>query len=48
MFSLKDRRCRGGMIEVFKMICGIDTVNIGKPFYVDEDGRTRKHSLFKN
>ena len=33
------------MIEVFKMIQGIDEVNLGKLFCIDEDGRTRKHSL---
>ena len=42
MFSLRRRRLRGDMIEVFKMIHGIDKVNIGKCFCIDEDGRTRK------
>ena len=45
MFSLKRRRLRVDMIEVFKMIHGIDKVNLGKLFCIDEDGRTRKHSL---
>ena len=27
------------------MIHGIDKVNVGKLFCIDEDGRTRKHSL---
>ena len=45
MFSLRRRRLRGDMIEVFKMIHGIDRVNLGKLFCIDEDGRTRKHSL---
>ena len=43
MFSLRRRRLRGDMIEVFKMICGIGKVN--KLFCIDEDKRTRKHSL---
>ena len=30
---------------MFKMICGIDKVNLGKLFCIDEDERTRKHSL---
>ena len=33
------------MIEMFKMIHGIDKVNLGKLFCIDEDERTRKHSL---
>ena len=45
MFSLRRRRFRSDMIEVFKMIHGIDKVNLGKLFCIDEDGRTRKHSL---
>ena len=32
MFSLRRRRLRGDMIEVFKMIRGIDEVNLGKLF----------------
>ena len=45
MFSLRRRRLKGDMIEVFKMIHGIDKVNLGKLFCIDEDRRTRKHSL---
>ena len=45
MFSLRRRRLRGDMIEVFNMIQGIDRVNVGKLFRIDEDGRTRIHSL---
>ena len=30
------------MIEVFKMIHGIDKVNPEKLYYIDKDGRTRK------
>ena len=41
IFSLRCRRLRGDMIEVFKMIYGIDKVNLGKLFCVDEDRRTR-------
>ena len=33
MFSLRRRRFRGDMIEVFKI------------FFIDEDERTRRHSL---
>ena len=45
MFSLRRRRPRGDMSEVFKMIQAIEKVNLGKLFCIDEDGRTRKHSL---
>ena len=44
MFSLRSRRIRGEMIEVFKKIHGMDKKNLGKLFCMDEDGRTRKHS----
>ena len=37
-------RLRGDMIEVLKMIQGIEKVNLGKLFCIDEDRRTRKHS----
>ena len=33
MFSLKRRRLRGCMIEVLKMIQGIDKVNLGMFFF---------------
>ena len=37
MFSLRRRRLRGDMTEVFKMIQdGTDKVNMGKLFGVDE------------
>ena len=42
MFSLRRRRFRVDMIEVFKVIHDIDKVNLGKLFCIDEDGRTRK------
>ena len=45
MFSLRHRRLRGDMNEVFKMIHGIDKVNLDKPFCIGDDGRTRIHSL---
>ena len=45
MFSLRRRRLRGDIIEVFKMIRCIDKVNLGKLFCIDEDGKTRKHNL---
>ena len=34
MFSLWRRRLRGDMIEVFKIIQGIDKENVGKFFFV--------------
>ena len=45
MFSFRRMRHRGDMVEVFKMVLGIDDVNLRKPFCIDEDGRTRKYSL---
>ena len=45
MFSLRRRRLRSDMIEMFKMIHGVDKVNLGKIFCIDKDRRTRKHSL---
>ena len=48
IFSLKRRRPKGDTIEVFKMIHGIDKVNLGKLFCIDEDERTRKQFMFKN
>ena len=45
MFSVRRRRLRGDMVEAFKMIHGMDKVNLGKLFYIDEDGGTRKNSL---
>ena len=45
MFSLRHRRLRDDMIEVFKMIQSIDQVNLGKLFCKDEDRRRRKHCL---
>ena len=37
ILSLKHRGLRGDMFEVFKMIHGIDKVNLGKLFCIDED-----------
>ena len=34
-FSLRRRRLRGDMKEVFKKIHGIDKVNLGKRFRID-------------
>ena len=48
MFSLRLRRFRGNMIEVFMVTHGIDKVYLEKLFYIDEDGRTRKHNLCLN
>ena len=44
-FSLRRRRLRGDMIEVFKMTYGIDKVNLEKLFCVDEDRRIRGYGL---
>ena len=44
-FSLRRRRFRGDMIEVFKTINGIDKVNPRKLFCIDRNGRTRKYRL---
>ena len=45
MFSLKRRRVRGDMIEVYKMLNGLDKVDLGRLFVVDQGDRTRKHSF---
>ena len=45
MYSVSRRRLGNNMIEVFKMIHGIDKANLGKHFCIDEDRRTREHSL---
>ena len=45
MFSLRRRRLRGDMIEVFKIIHGIDKVNLGKLFCVDENRRIKGHGF---
>ena len=45
MISLRCRRLRGYMIQVFKMIHDTDKVNLEKLFCKDEGGRTRKHSF---
>ena len=45
MFSLRCRRLKGDMIEVFKIIHGRDKLNLWKLFCLDEDRRTRKHGL---
>ena len=36
------------MIEVFKLVHGIEKLNLGKPFCINDNERTRKHGLFKN
>ena len=46
MFSLRHIRLRGDMIEVFKIILGIHNVKLEKLFCIEEEGRTRKHSLY--
>ena len=47
MFSLVGDS-REDMIEVFKMIYGIDKVNLGELFCTNEDRRTRKQFMFKS
>ena len=44
MFSLRCRRLRVDMIEMFKVIHGMDKVNLEKLFCINEDIRTKKHS----
>ena len=45
MFSLRRRRLRGDMTEVFKMIHGIDEVNLGKFFLVHMRMEERENSF---
>ena len=45
MFSLKRRRLRGDMIEVFKIINGLDRLDFDKFFIKDSRNITRGHSL---
>ena len=44
MFSLRRKRLRDDMIEVFMRSQDNDKVNLGKLFCINEDGRTKKHS----
>ena len=44
MFYLRYKK--GDMIEEFKMIQGIDKVNLEKLFCVDKDRRTRGHGFY--
>ena len=48
MFSLRHRRFKDVISEMFKMIHGTGKLNLGKLFCIDKDGRTSKHNLFKN
>ena len=45
MFSLRRRKLRSDMIEVLKMIQGIETVNLENLFSIVEDERIRKHKF---
>ena len=45
LFSLERRRLRGDLIEVYKIMKGIDRVNGGKLFPLLEMDRTRGHGL---
>ena len=45
LFSLERRRLRGDLIEVYKIMKGIDRVNRGKLFPIIETRRTRGHGL---
>ena len=44
-FSLERRQLRGDLIEVYKIMKGIDRVNRGKLFPMIETHRTRGHGL---
>ena len=46
MFSLRCKSLRGDMIEVIKMIHGIDKANLRKIVCMDEDRRTREHGFY--
>jgi len=43
--TLEDRRERGDLIQVFKMIKGIDRVDYNNYFKLGNTGRTRGHNL---
>ena len=45
MFSLRCRRLRDDMIEVFKMIHGIEKVNLRKLFCIYEDKKQENNFL---
>ena len=44
--SLRRRRLRGDMIEMFKMIHGIDKVNMGKLLYIEMRIEEQKNIVF--
>ena len=46
MFFLRCKRLRDDMNEVFKMIRGIDKVNLATFFYINKGRRPRKHRLY--
>ena len=46
MFFLRRRRLRGDVIKVFKIINGIDKVNLKNHFDINENRRIRKHIFF--
>ena len=45
LISLEKRRIRGDLIQVFKIMKGIDKIDYKKFFEVSTSGRTRGHSL---
>ena len=45
LFSLAKRRLRGDMIEVYKIIHGIDKVDLSNLFVFNDDDRLRKHNF---
>ena len=45
MFSLRRRRLRGDMIEVFKLIRSINKVNLWKLLCIDEEERIRIRNI---
>ncbi len=44
--SLENRRRRGDLVQIFKLVKGIDDINLHNPIqYFNENGRKRGHNL---
>ena len=43
LFSLEQRRLRGDLIQAFKILKGIDNVDLGDFFDLKKETRTRGH-----